>query len=79
MSRVWIRWPSRSLLSPVGRRNLEVLNKSAIVLLCAIWEAYCEDLADDALRLLGAGCFYSVVFTNWDLASGVDGLASMLD
>ena len=25
------------------------------------------------------GCFYSVVFTNWDLASWVDGLASMLD
>ena len=35
-----------------GRRNLEVLNKSAIVLLCAIWEAYCEDLADEALRHL---------------------------
>jgi RiboL-PSP-HEPN len=35
-----------------GRRHLEVLNKSAIVLLCAIWEAYCEDLADEALRHL---------------------------
>jgi hypothetical protein len=35
-----------------GRRSLEVLNKSAIVLLCAIWEAYCEDLADEALRHL---------------------------
>jgi hypothetical protein len=32
-----------------GRRHLEVLNKSAIVLLCAIWEAYCEDVADEAL------------------------------
>src|SRR5207244_1414734 len=28
-----------------GRRNLEVLNKSAIVLICAIWEPYCKDLA----------------------------------
>ena len=35
-----------------GRRHLEVLNKSAIVLLCAIWEAYCEDLADESLRHL---------------------------
>ncbi len=35
-----------------GRRHLEVLNKSAIVLLCAIWEAYCEDVADEALRHL---------------------------
>jgi hypothetical protein len=35
-----------------GRRHLEVLNKSAIVLLCAYWEAYCEDLADESLRHL---------------------------
>jgi hypothetical protein len=33
-----------------GRRfNLEVLNKSAVVLITAIWEAYCEDLAAEAL------------------------------
>ncbi|MFE5775121.1 HEPN domain-containing protein [Brachybacterium sp. NPDC056505] len=31
--------------SKKGRRwRLEVLNKSAIVLLCAAWEAYCEDV-----------------------------------
>lgn len=34
-----------------GRRyGLEVLNKSAIVLITAIWEAYCEDLAAEALQ-----------------------------
>ena len=33
-----------------GRRfGLEVLNKSAIILITAIWEAYCEDLAAEAL------------------------------
>jgi HEPN superfamily RiboL-PSP-like protein len=33
-----------------GRRyRLEVLNKSAIVLLTAFWEAYCEDIAAEAL------------------------------
>jgi hypothetical protein len=33
-----------------GRRfGLEVLNKSAIVLITAIWEAYCEDIAAEAL------------------------------
>ena len=33
-----------------GRRyNLEVLNKSAIVLITAFWEAYCEDIAGEAL------------------------------
>jgi len=34
-----------------GRRHgLEVLNKSAIVLITAYWEAYCEDVAAEALR-----------------------------
>jgi hypothetical protein len=34
----------------VGRRHqLEVLNKSALVLVTAIWEAYCEDIAAEAL------------------------------
>ncbi|MFG1287921.1 MAE_28990/MAE_18760 family HEPN-like nuclease [Xanthobacter versatilis] len=34
-----------------GRRHgLEVLNKSAIVLITSFWEAYCEDIADEALN-----------------------------
>jgi hypothetical protein len=34
-----------------GRRyNLEVLNKSAIVLITSYWEAYCEDIAAEALE-----------------------------
>jgi len=38
-----------------GRRfGLEVLNKSAIVLITAIWEAYCEDIAAEALGHLVA-------------------------
>lgn len=33
-----------------GRRfDLEVLNKSAIVLITSYWEAYCEDIAAEAL------------------------------
>jgi hypothetical protein len=36
-----------------GRRyGLEVLNKSAVVLITAVWEAYCEDLASEALEHL---------------------------
>jgi len=35
----------------VGRRHqLEVLKKAALVLLTAIWEAYCEDIAAEALE-----------------------------
>ena len=36
-----------------GRRfGLEILNKSAIVLLSAYWEAYCEDIAAEGLNHL---------------------------
>lgn len=36
-----------------GRRHrLEVLNKSAVVLITAFWEAFCEDLAAEALTHL---------------------------
>ncbi len=39
-----------------GKREarLEVLNKSSIVLITAFWEAYCEDLAAEALEHLVA-------------------------
>jgi RiboL-PSP-HEPN len=37
----------------VGRRQrLEVVNKAALVLITAIWEAFCEDLATEALAHL---------------------------
>lgn len=32
------------------RRDLEVLNKSAIVLITSFWEAYCEDIAAEGLE-----------------------------
>jgi hypothetical protein len=35
--------------APGRKHRLEVLNKSAIVLITAFWEAYCEDLASEAL------------------------------
>lgn len=36
--------------APGRRYRVEVLNKSAIVLITAFWEAYCEDLAAEALE-----------------------------
>ena len=36
--------------APGRRAGLEVLNKSAIVLITAIWEAYCEDISAEALE-----------------------------
>ncbi len=38
--------------SPGKRYGLEVLNKSALVLITAIWEAYCEDIAAEAVQHL---------------------------
>lgn len=37
---------------PGRRYNLEVLNKSAIVLITSYWEAYCEDIAAEALEYI---------------------------
>ena len=37
---------------PGRRRNIEVLNKSAIVLTVACWEAFVEDLAEAALKYM---------------------------
>lgn len=38
--------------TPGRKHGVEVLNKSAIVLMCAVWEAYCEDLAAEAVEHL---------------------------
>ena len=46
-------WEIHQILggSARGRRHrMEVLNKSAIVLITAFWEAYCEDIAEEALE-----------------------------
>src|SRR5438309_5226988 len=48
-----------------GRRyGLEVLNKSAIVLITAYWEAYCEDIAAEALAHIVAHARSSDVLPN---------------
>ncbi len=36
--------------SPGRKYRVEVLNKSAIVLLCASWEAFCEDLVSEVVQ-----------------------------
>jgi hypothetical protein len=36
----------------IGRQRLEVVNKAAVVLVTAFWEAFCEDLATEAVSHL---------------------------
>lgn len=38
--------------APGRRHRLEVLNKAAVVLITALWEAYCEDIAAEGLEHL---------------------------
>lgn len=39
---------------PGRRYGLEVLNKSAVVLITSFWEAYCEDIAEEGLECIVA-------------------------
>ncbi|MCX7168512.1 MAG: HEPN domain-containing protein [Rhodocyclales bacterium] len=39
-------------VAPGRRFGLEVLNKSAIVLITSYWEAYCEDIAEEGLECI---------------------------
>jgi len=41
---------SQGGIAPGRRFGLEVLNKSAIVLITSYWEAYCEDIAEEGLE-----------------------------
>ena len=38
--------------APGRRYGLEVLNKSAVVLITSFWEAYCEDIAEEGLECI---------------------------
>lgn len=38
--------------TPGRKHGVAVLNKSGVVLTCAVWEAYCEDLAAEAVKHL---------------------------
>lgn len=40
--------------APGRKYGVEVLNKSAIVLICAYWEAYIEDIVEEALEFIVA-------------------------
>lgn len=40
-----------------GRKyGVEVLNKSAVVLVCAAWEAFCEDIITEAITHIASDC-----------------------
>jgi hypothetical protein len=53
--------PALSSRKPGRKHNVEVINKSCVVLLCACWEAYVEDLAVAALEeMINVGGSHSI-------------------
>lgn len=45
-----IDWMFGKTIDIGGQQGLKVLNKSAMVLITAFWEAYCEDIAGEGLK-----------------------------
>ncbi len=56
LDRLWEIHTSESGAAPGRRRGVEVLNKAAVVLVCAAWEAYCEDIVSEAIQHLVTDC-----------------------
>jgi len=54
---------------PGYKHNVQVLNKSAVVLLLACWEAYIEDLAENCFNLMLSKANVPHVFPNHVLAT----------
>jgi len=61
------------------KHNVEVLNKSAIVLLVACWEAFVEDLAEDAFSILLRRAAKHDVFPQKVLSEAADPLKESRD
>ena len=64
---------------PGYKHNVEVLNKSAIVLLVACWEAFVEDLAEDAFSILLRRAKKHTVFSSRVLADAAKSLKDASD
>ncbi len=61
------------------KHNVEVLNKSAIVLLVACWEAFVEDLAEDAFSILLRRAKKHTMFSSRVLADAAKSLKEASD
>jgi len=62
--------------SPGHKHNLEVLNKSAIVLMSATWESYVEDLAKNSFDFMITNCSTHSKIPNKVLAQAVKDIKS---
>ena len=41
---------------PGRKYNVDVLNRAAVLIVCEAWEAYCEDVMSEAIRIIAQDC-----------------------
>jgi hypothetical protein len=56
LERLWEIHGHEAGSAPGRKYGVEVLNKAAVVLVCAAWEAYCEDIVGEAIDHIAADC-----------------------
>ncbi len=56
LDRLWEIHEQESGTTRGRKYGVEVLNKAAVVLVCAAWEAYCEDIVQEAIHHLVDDC-----------------------
>jgi len=56
LDRLWELHEQEAGNKPGRKYNVDVLNRAAVVMVCAAWEAYCEDIVSEAIALIAQDC-----------------------
>jgi hypothetical protein len=56
LDRLWELHEQEAGTKPGRKYNVDVLNRAAVVMVCAAWEAYCEDIVTEAIAMIAADC-----------------------
>jgi len=56
LERLWELHGQEAGNTPGRKYNVDVLNRAAVVMVCAAWEAYCEDVVSEAIDTIVADC-----------------------
>jgi hypothetical protein len=56
LERLWELHEQVAGPTPGRKYNVDVLNRAAVVMVCAAWEAYCEDIVSEAIRIITVDC-----------------------
>ena len=56
LERLWELHGQEAGTNPGRKYNVDVLNRAAVVMVCAAWEAYCEDVVAEAIEIIAVDC-----------------------